>query len=78
MIEWKKTRKNGVIATGTKKVGDNEITWNIKKSSGGMSYQLFLGEPTGIPTFDYKWNFISQSGTKVAEIFMLDYLCDTI
>ena len=51
MIEWKRTRKNGVVEIGTKRVGASTVTWTIKKSGGGLSYQLFLGEPTDTPMF---------------------------
>jgi hypothetical protein len=51
MIEWKNTRKNGVVAIGTKAIGNSSITWVIKKSAGGLNYQLFLGETEKNPMY---------------------------
>lgn len=44
MIAWTATRKNKACAVGTKTIGEVEVTWTIKKSVGGMNYQLFMGE----------------------------------
>ena len=49
MIEWKKVRKNGLVAIGTETVSDTEIEWNITKSAGGLCYTLHLGEVKSVP-----------------------------
>ncbi len=44
MVEWKNTRKNGASAVGTKQIGNSTVEYTIKKSAGGLSYSLFLGD----------------------------------
>jgi hypothetical protein len=51
MISWTNTRKNGRVAIGTKDVGKGTVTWVIKKSVGGINYQLFLGEIQATPMY---------------------------
>jgi hypothetical protein len=51
MISWKNTRKNGVVAIGTKSVGSGSVTWIIRKSPGGLSYHLYLGETSTAPMY---------------------------
>lgn len=51
MISWSRVRKNGAVSIGTKMIGDTEITWTIKKSTGGLNYELHLGEITSVPMY---------------------------
>ncbi len=49
MIEWKGTRKDGVVSKGTGRVGNTDVEWFICKSPGGLSYQLHFGEVKKVP-----------------------------
>lgn len=42
-ISWKSTRKKGIVSEGIKQIGGSSVTWTIKKSAGGLSYELYLG-----------------------------------
>lgn len=48
MIKWLKSSKKGVVCSGTKLVKDLEVAWEIRKTKGGGSHQLFLGESTTV------------------------------
>lgn len=53
MIDWKNVRKERAVFVGTKRLGEATITWTIKKSIGGLSYQLFLGDAKGSPLYSF-------------------------
>lgn len=48
-IEWKGTRKNGVVSTGVQRVSNQEVDWFITKSAGGLCYSLHFGTVGKVP-----------------------------